>query len=320
MKKTGGKMPVQKTAEKKLKNKKTKGRVIKWGVVILAAFVVFRIITISMGKMKGEKEESAAIQAVPVTSVIVQKGEIRDMLYLNGDIKGISEVQVFSKVPGKLSKMVKKEGDFVKKGELLALVDRDTPGDYEKARIISPISGTVAKYFADIGGQVAPAAPLVYVARIDKVNVNVEIIGKEISKIKKGQEAEILLDEYPDRVFRGRVKTVSQWLNPKTRTATVRIEVDNPARLLIPGMYSRVNIVAGKNEDTIVLPSGAVLEREGEAIVFIIKESKAVFTKVETGMENEEYVEVLSGIKPGDEIVMKGNYSLINNARVEVEN
>jgi multidrug efflux pump subunit AcrA (membrane-fusion protein) len=292
-------------------------KIIRWVVIIVVAFVIFRII---IGKTVMKEKAKGELQPILVTSAPATKGTITEILYLTGNVKGSSEVQIFPKVPGKLYKIIKQEGEFVNAGEVVALVDRDTPGTYEKAQIVSSISGTIAKIFADIGGNVSPMQPLIYVAQMDKILVTVEIAGGDVHKVKPGMEAEIILDEYPDRVFTGTVKTASKWLNPATRSASVKIEVDNKDHLLIPGMYARVKIITTKHENVIYIPVAAVLEREGEKVVFTIdKDSRAVIKKVATGIANDDYIEIESGIQEGDVVVVNGNYALVDNSLVEVE-
>ncbi|HPD18439.1 MAG TPA: efflux RND transporter periplasmic adaptor subunit [Candidatus Goldiibacteriota bacterium] len=295
-------------------------KIIRWVVIIVAAFVIFRITTIIIGKTLLKEKAKGDLQPILVTSSVATKGTIKEILYLNGNVKGSSEVQIFPKVPGKLYKVIKQEGEFVNEGEVIALVDRDTPGTYEKAQIVASISGTIAKIFADVGGSVSPMQPLVYIAKMDKILVNVEIAAIDVHKVKPGMEAEIILDEYPDRIFIGTVKTVSQWLNPATRSASVKIEIDNKDHLLIPGMYARVKIITTKHENVIYIPVTAMLEREGEKVVFTIDQnSRAIIKKVKTGIANDDYVEIESGIQEGEIVVVNGNYALVDKSLVEVE-
>ena len=124
-------------------------------IIFLAALGSFRIIKAIKENNDGSQIE-ATIPAVKVTQVT--KGNVEDRISCVGNIDGREMVTLMSKVPGKIDSFLVEEGDKVKKGDVLVLIDRDIEGmKYEKASIKSPIDGMVMKKFLDEGSQVEPS-------------------------------------------------------------------------------------------------------------------------------------------------------------------
>ena len=205
----------------------------------------------------------------PVQIQVVKTSPLTESLNLTGDVIGIEEIDVFPKVSGKLVEMKVREGSRVERDEVLAIIDRDVEGvRFERAEVTSPVDGIVGIVYMDKGARVNPPDPspsmgtaLVRIVNMDSVKVVVNIIEKELSKIKEGKQARIRVHAYPDIVFSGRVTLVSPTVSPMTRTAAVEITIPNPRHQLRPGMFAEAEIVIRKTEDAIMIPAYAVLEK-----------------------------------------------------------
>lgn len=252
----------------------------------------------------------------PVEIEVVGTTPFKKSLSFTGDIKGIEEIDVFPKVSGKLAEIRVREGDRVKKDQVLALVDRDIAGmTFELAEVTSPVEGIVGWVFLDKGAGVSPPSPspqmgtaIFRIVKMDKVKVVINVIEKDLPRIKSGQTAEVKVDAYPDRIFSGRVSLVSPVVDPRTRNAAVEITLSNPGHLLKPGMYARVNIAIKKSREAILIPSYAVLEKGDQKVVFLMRQEKAFSKSVEIGDFGSDLVEVKSGLAPGDTLIISGQH------------
>ena len=291
-------------------------------LVIFLPFITCSLVFLS--GCGGEEAQEKGRRALPVKVAEVVKGDIEEVINLTGNVKGRREVQIYAKVPGKLTKKIKDVGDRVKKNQVIALIDRDEEAlKYSSAEVKSPISGEVTRYFVDLGESVFPAqpmprSPVVMVADMDKVKVIVNVIERYISRVGVGQQAEIFVSAYPERSFVGEVKTVSKSLDPISRTAQVEILLDNPEHLLRPGMFARVKLITKGLDDVLIMPRSALIEREDKSVVFAVEEGKAKERIVELGATNDTKIQIIAGVEEGRKVIVEGNYGLLDGTKVEV--
>ena len=285
--------------------------------IIVAGLIVFRIIQ----RFLPQKEETGV--EVP-TEVVVQnakRGNIAKTISFTGNIVGEEQVNVHPiEETGRLIKYLVKEGDRISKGAAIALVDRSIKGlEYQPATIVSPISGVVGMLFLDPGAMVSPQIPVAMIANMDVVKVEIAVVEKDIASIKKGQKAKIRVGAYPDEVFTGALRQLSPVINPMSRTAKGEIHIKNPGHRLRPGMYAKADLIIKEHKDVIVVPQKAVIERDDKKLVFLSEgDSLAREKEVEIGFDDEEKIEIVSGIKEGEKIIVLGNYGLRDGARITV--
>jgi len=174
----------------------------------------------------------------------------------------------------------------------------------------SPISGIITARNASIGQKVDQTTRLFEIINIKNVWCESDIFEKDITKVQIGQMVRIRVAAYKQEVFQGSIFYIGSTLNPDTRTIKIMIAIDNKSERLKPGMYASTSIVVGQKEDVLVLPKEAILEDENLKIVFVKEGTEYHRHVVGLGIVSDAFVEILSGLEPGDEIVTKGNYQL----------
>ena len=298
-------------------------RVVLILVLLVVGLVAYRIVRYNMAKRN--IKESVEEKVTPIKTVQAGKGDIEEIISLNGDIRGLREVDVYTRVSGKLIKKIKEEGDSVKKGEIVALIDRDEPAlGFTKAEVKSPIKGTVIRYYVDIGDSVIPQEPMpqepvVNIAYMDKVKIVVNVGEKDITKLRKGEKVRVSVDAYPEENFLGRVVKVAPAVDLRSRKLKVELEIENKDHRLKPGMFADVEIIYNEHSNVLVVPRISVLEKEGRTILFTVEDDRAKLREVKTGISDEEKIEIVEGLSEGESVVIEGNYGLIDGAKVEVE-
>ena len=292
-------------------------------VIFLVSLASFRIIKSTESDNDGSQVE-ARISTVKVAQVI--RRDVEDKISCVGNIAGQEVVTLMSKVPGKIDSFLVKEGDKVKKGDVLVLIDRDVEGmKYEKALIKSPIDGMVVKKYLDKGSQVEPSAnpmmriPVIMVANIDTVKVLANVSEKYLGRLKENAEARVEVDAYPDEVFVGEITRIAPLVDLATRTSEVEIRIANREHRLKPGMFARVNIIIEKKENALLVPIKAVLSENNCRFVFVVDGSTARKKEVKTGMYQTDSVEIIDGLGVGEEVIIEGNYGLKDGANVLIE-
>jgi len=264
---------------------------------------------------KLEKQEPP----VPVRIMKVEPADIERTLDYVGDIEAANKAEVFPKVDGKIAEQLKKEGESVKKGEVIFMIDRDEIGfEYEMAPVESPIDGKVGEILVDLGDQVHTSTEVAVIVDIDSVETKLNIPEIYYPDLVLEQEALITTDSYPDKVFRGKVKEISPVIDRKTRTASLKIKIDNKDNLLGPGMFVRINLIIDRKSGVPVILKEAL--RGGEnPYVYVIREDKAHRQNVKLGFRNGPYFWVKEGLSEGDEVVVMGQQLLKEGRTVTID-
>jgi len=184
--------------------------------------------------------------------------------------------------------------------------------------LYAPIEGKVVEIKAVRGAMVDPATEILTIIDPRLLWVDAEIYEKDIAKVKIGQKVEIRVPAHPKEVFNGRVTYIGDVVSEETRTITVRTEVANDGQLLKPGMFADVDIVLDEGQRVLVVPTAAVLEEGKQKIVFVKEQGQFVRREIATGAVYNNCHQVLSGLKPGEQVVVEGNHELKSKLQEEV--
>jgi membrane fusion protein, heavy metal efflux system len=173
--------------------------------------------------------------------------------------------------------------------------------------IYAPITGVVLKRDVTLGTVVNEANDLMTIANLDTVWAIAEAPQQQAASVRVGQQVEIKISPFADRLFSGRVVHIGATLNPETRTAQVRCLVNNPRGDLRPEMYATINIASETGRQAPAAPAEAVIEMQGERVAFV-SPGPGLFEKrtVQTGREQNGMIEITGGLKPDDRIVTRG--------------
>ena len=283
------------------------------------ACILLTIFSLILGcQPKVEKKEIE--EQIPVRIAKIKLEELNVVLEYVGNIKAQEEVMVYPKVSGKIIEKVKVDGEQLDKGQVLAYIDRDEVGlTFQKAPIESPLTGIVGRVYVDVGQNVNAGIPVALVVNTDKVKIALDIPEKYIPKVSLGQEAQIMVDAYPQEVFFGQVTKISPVVNLDNRAAPIEITIENPDHRLKSGMFARVSLIIEKHPSVPILFKEAILGKGADTYVYIIENNKAIIKKVTLGIHSGPYYEVREGLKEGDAVVIVGQQRLYDNAPVTVE-
>lgn len=182
--------------------------------------------------------------------------------------------------------------------------------------IPSPTSGVVLTKRAIQGVRVVPGEPLFEIANLERVWVLADVYESELAFVGIGTPATVTLSYLPGRTFTGNVTFVTPTVDPMTRTAKVRIEVDNRDGALKPDMFADVVIAEPQREVTVV-PESAVLATGKRSVLFVVHEDGTLEPReVETGVKNDRWVEVRSGVEAGETVATQANFLIDSESRL----
>ena len=199
--------------------------------------------------------------------------------------------------------------------EIAALATAGAESQSGLMPVRAPFAGTVLERSLSLGAQAQPGDKLLLLADTAKVWVITTVYEREVAAVLQARrlgpvQALVAVSAYPDSAFKGHVEQVSGTLDEATRTARVRVVVENPKNLLRAGMFARVQLLVAGATGALTLPEEAVLNDEGRSFVFVRAEGPYFIRRpITTGRAVDGWVEV-SGIEPGAEVVTHGAFLL----------
>jgi len=315
-----------------------------------------------------------------ITTFELEATEFKHFLELQGNVTTKNLLMIYPEYSGVLTNVYVKEGQKVKKGEVLAKIDDgglsqqlaqlkiqselakttferqqrlwdqkigsemqylQAKSNYEaqdqaiaqleqqvaKTIIRAPFSGTIDDVFTEQGSVVMPGqSELMRIVNLDRMYIVTDVPEKYIANITRDKKVEV---EFPilGKKIDSKVRQVGDFINPNNRTFKVEISIPNKDRSIKPNLTAKLKINDYSNETALLIPQGIISENaSGEQYIYIIKEkienneAKAEKTVIETGLTQGDFIEVTSGLQPGDEIIMEGARSVNDGQKVKIIN
>lgn len=198
--------------------------------------------------------------------------------------------------------------------------------DYENAQvrlskmnIIAPFSGVIVDMpFYTPGTRVNSGSPMYSLMSYDRMFLEINLPEKSISEVALGQNVIITSYTLSTDTLKGLVTELSPAISTETRTFKGKLTIDNPDLKLRPGMFVKADIVVAQKDSAVVIPKNIMLSSGRGKVIFVVDQSTAMERRITTGIENQEYAEVISGLKENDRLVIKGFETLRNNSKVKV--
>jgi membrane fusion protein (multidrug efflux system) len=208
--------------------------------------------------------------------------------------------------------------DAVSRREVLRAEERRLEVRLQKTRIQAPFAGTLGLREVSPGDLIEAATLITTLQTVDDLKVDFSVPERFRRLVDPDTDLTIWVAGY-DIPFTATVRAISPRVDVDTRTITVRADVANPDRKLLPGNYARVELISRKDA-ALLVPSVAVLQSLEAVTVFTVENGVAVRKLVETGQRSNAAVEILRGLEPGDEVITSGIQSVREGQAVDVRN
>lgn len=282
--------------------------------------IIFSLIIVTTGlKATHIKKQDLNIGQVKalVKVSIVKRGNIAQRYIYYGIVTSNKEALIYPDMPGKVAAITVKEGDRVKKDQVVALINRDIPGlEYKPLKVKSTIDGVVGFIYVKPGQIVAQQVPLMYIVDPKNLRVEAYIPQADLYFVKPGKDAIITIGKDS---LKGVIKSISPAIDIKTRQAKVYIKPYRSAlRVLRPGMFVGILIAKEESRNTLIVPLSALVKEGNRFVVF--KVSKGIAHKIEVvpGIRSGKLIEIKSGIAEGDTVISLGAAGLTDGQPVEI--
>ena len=190
----------------------------------------------------------------------------------------------------------------------------------ENTSLLSPINGVVTARNYDNGDMYSGGEPVLVVEQITPVKLYINVSEGYFTKVKKGAPVSVKVDAYGDEEFEGKISLVYPTIDPATRTFPVEIQLVNRDQRVRPGMFARATLNFG-TQDHVVVPDLAIVKRagSGDRYVYVYKNGKVSYNKVELGRRMDTEYELISGVDNNSQVVIAGQSKLADGVEVEIQ-
>lgn len=190
----------------------------------------------------------------------------------------------------------------------------------ENTSLVSPINGIITARNYDNGDMYSGGNPVLVVEQITPVKLMINVSETYFTQVKKGSSVDVKLDVYGDEVFKGTISLIYPTIDATSRTFPIEIKLDNRDQRVRPGMFARATLNFGTT-DNVVVPDLAIVKQagSGDRYVYVYKDGKVSYNKVELGRRMGTEYELKSGVPNNSQVVVAGQARLFNGSEVEVE-
>jgi len=191
-------------------------------------------------------------------------------------------------------------------------------------KIYAPFDGVVTARNTDIGDLINSGSAggvktdLFHIAQPSTLRVYVNVPEEYSQGTKVGMTADLSLAEFPGRKFQGKLVRTAEAINMTTRTLLIEIDVNNPAGELLTGSYAEVHLKVPTQASTLLLPVNTLIFRSQGLRVGVVKDGKVELAAVTPGRDSGNQIEIVSGLKPDDHVIINPPDSIVSGQRVQI--
>ena len=289
-------------------------------IAVFAILITLNLLGINGTKNAQEGQRSGSRTATTVRVTPVETGTIERSVILNGEILARNQVTIYPTVGGRLTSLRYAIGDRVNRGDVVAMVDPSRPGEvYSQNPVISTISGTVLNVPFHIGDTVTSQSGIVIVGDLSSLLVETYVPERFVASVRQRMRAVLWFEAIRGETFNAEVTEINPVLDPISRTIRIRLRFLNNDSRIKAGMFATISLVTDRKTDIPVIQRTSVINTYGSWIVFVVDEGNiARRREVTLGIDNENYLEVLSGVELGEKVVSAGQNFLSDGDPVRI--
>ena len=188
----------------------------------------------------------------------------------------------------------------------------------EKSAVIAPFEGVAGLRQVSPGAYVKAGQDVARLEGIGTLKLDFRMPELYLGRIKTKQEVQVRVDAFAGETFHGEIFAIEPAVDESSRTVLLRARVPNPGVRLKPGMFARVLLVLETRENALIIPEQALVPQGKDRFVYRIVDDKAVLTKIEMGLRRPGEVEIRSGLRADDPIIVDGQLRLRDGVPVTV--
>lgn len=260
--------------------------------------------------------DETGVKNLRIETIEVEESAFEETVFALGRIEVLpgKKAIVSSRIPGRAYSVLALPDQDVDEGEELMWVESRQPGDPPPTVMLpAPMAGTITKVDVSVGKPIEPTDTLIEIVDLSTVEASARVPEHLAGKLKKGQKAHLRIPSFPDLRIEAELAHLGSYADAGSNTVEAAFHVPNPDKVLRPGMRVEFDIIVSQRESVVAVPREALQGEPSNRFVYVKDfdlPNAFVKTPVVTGQQNARMVEILSGLLPADEVVVRGAYSL----------
>jgi len=311
-----------------------KGKIVTIAIILLIALFSVMIALNFFGAPGGSSQDqsanpagagqgqrsSSSRNATAVRVTPVKTGSIERSVILNGEILARNQVTIYPSVAGRLVSARYNVGDRVSRGSVVATIDPSKPGEvYELSPVLSTVTGTVLSAPFHAGDTLTTQSGVYVVGDLSSLLVETNVPERFVASIRQGMRAVLWFEAIEGEIFNAEVREINPVLDPVSRTLRIRLNFLNPDSRVKAGMFATISLVTNSRVNVPVVQRTSVINTYGSWIVFVVDDNNiARRREITFGIDNEDYLEVLSGLELDEKVVSAGQNFLTDGDPVRI--
>lgn len=288
---------------------------------ILAAVILitYAATAKSDGSVMGMGNRRGGAQTlISVKTRLLEKQTLHDYVIANGEVEAQNSVSVYPDTAGKIISTKVMLGTSVKKGDVIASIDPTSPGSYYKeSPVYAPINGSIISSPLKNGTTVNTSTAIAVIGNIASLQITASIPERYVAVLKPGLKADITVEAYPGVTFTATVQYVSPVVDAASRTKEIILTFDKADSRINAGMFAKVKLYTQDYSNYAVMPSDSLVQNNGEYFAYVVKEDDTVEKRTVTlGSSVDGVVQITSGVEAGETVVIQGQTSLSDGAKI----
>ncbi|MBC8792144.1 MAG: efflux transporter periplasmic adaptor subunit [Tagaea sp. CACIAM 22H2] len=186
-------------------------------------------------------------------------------------------------------------------------------------RITAPFDGRVGLRQVSVGALLQPGTVVTTLDDISKIKLDFSIPEQYLAVLRQGLAVGTTTPAYPGREFQGQVTAIDTRVDPLTRAVRLNATFDNADGALKPGMFLNVALAVATRENAVVVPEDALVAEGTRQFVYVVADGRALRREVQLGLRMQSEVEIRDGVKPGDQLVVRGHQRIRHNIPVRAQ-
>lgn len=179
--------------------------------------------------------------------------------------------------------------------------------EYDRGLVRAPGPGRVNHLPIEVGEFVDRGQVVIELVDIDKIKVQVQVPEMDVRFLEVGQPVPVVVDALPGQEFAGTIDFIAYRGDPATKTFRTQVVMDNPEGRVRPGMIARALFLRRVISDTVAIPLSALIDRGGERLVYVEEDGVARGRQVEIGVVERDRIQITSGLRPGERLIVAGH-------------
>lgn len=186
------------------------------------------------------------------------------------------------------------------------------------AIVTAPVEGTVASVGVKYGEMASNVQPSITLTQLNSLYVALNVPENIVNSLKLGQDASVTITSASSQAIKAKVSSIAPSADAKTMLYAVKVAVDNKEGMIKPGMFAKVELPTQTRANVLAVKSEAIVTKNGKTLVYTVENDAAVEKEVTAGLDTGSLVEITKGLKPGDQVIVKGQTLVEKGSKVKI--